>query len=273
MMTYQQYAPPSVLKRYVRYFWSFDVVQHPQAALHIKSFADKYPRLIFQDLNGFEPLRDLDGMAMPMCYVSGIDTRQTGSVMLGSFSHFGVSFFPHALASFLADAPRDLLNSTPHIELLSTSTVHAALDQAKNHLERVQLVSKFLMDNMTASEHDLLIDELIHSHGGDDEISMAALQKIYRVSERSLQRRFKAAVGISHKKYQRILRFEKSLDLLKDASYRALTTIAHQLKYTDQSHFIKDFTAFAGISPYTFVRNKSIGSESSSFIYAGSGDR
>ena len=37
-----------------------------------------------------------------------------------------------------------------------------------------------------------------------------------------------------------------------------LTQIAHQNSYYDQSHFIKDFKEFTGVSPKEFVGNESM---------------
>lgn len=93
------------------------------------------------------------------------------------------------------------------------------------------------------------------------------LTEQYKISERQFQRRFKNQVGITHKKFQRIIRFEKALDILTQSNYGQLTQVAYETGYVDQSHFIKDFTEFSGMSPYDFVKNSNIGSESSSFIY------
>jgi AraC-like DNA-binding protein len=202
-----------------------------------------------------------------MCYICGIDTHHTEAIVTGSFSHFGVSFFPQGLAAFFRENPSGLVNTAPEIQMVCQAQLHEKLDGAKNHVERVRIVTKYLSEKLIMSQQDLIINDLIVTHGADYKISTDSLRKKYEVSERCLQRRFKAAVGISHKKYQRILRFEKSLKLLMDASYNELTAIAYELRFTDQSHFIKDFTAFAGMSPYAFARHKIVGSESSSFIY------
>jgi AraC-like DNA-binding protein len=83
-----------------------------------------------------------------------------------------------------------------------------------------------------------------------------------------LQRRFKKQVGVPLKRYEHISRFELALNRLATVDYSELTSIAFELGYTDQSHFIKEFQEFAGMSPYHFVRNKSVGAESSSFLYS-----
>lgn len=266
-MDYRQYIPSAELRRYVRYFWSFDCIQNAGTVFHIKSFADKYPRLIFQDLHGFESLKTLSNEKLPACYLSGIDTKHTDAIVQGNFSHFGVSFYPHGLAAFFGESPESLINTMPDIELICQCDVQDQLQHAADHFERVAIMSKYLHHKLQEQKQDLLIDHLLHEHGLDFEIPMHTLTKTYQVSQRSLQRRFKSAVGISHKKYQRILRFEESLKQLVNISYRELGAIAYELKFTDQSHFIKDFTEFSGMSPYAFVKRKSVGAESSSFIY------
>lgn len=90
-MEYKQYPVPKELKQIVRYFWSYNASASSANKLVIKSFADKYPRLIFQDIDNFEPIIS-DGNKMPSCYLSGLDTKPTEAFWYESFSHFGVSF-------------------------------------------------------------------------------------------------------------------------------------------------------------------------------------
>ncbi len=269
-MKYQKYSPPSALQNYIRYFWSFDSFQGKPSLLHIKSFADQYPRLIFQNLDGFAPIRNLQGEALPACYISGIDTKQTDALMEGTFSHFGVSFFSHALhALFKVDA-NELINEMPAIQLLCKAEIHHQLETASSHLARVQLLSQYFYEKIYSNHRqELLINHLIQSDSINYKSHLRDIPKNFAVSERQLERKFKTSVGISPKKFQRIIRFEKSLQLLQGADYSELTAIAYQLQYTDQSHFIKDFKTFSGMTPYEFVKNQTLGSESSSFIYIG----
>jgi AraC-like DNA-binding protein len=267
-MDYKQYNPPNVLKPYVRYFWSFDSVQSNSSVLHIKSFADKYPRLIFQNLNGFAPIKNAEGEKLPLCYLSGIDTKNSDFTMGGTFSHFGVSFYPHALNAFFRIGANELINELPDIKQLCNSEIGNKLEGARSHFERVQIISDYLLRKIDANwEQDQLIGHMVKYNDIDAHTNISNLTLKYNVSERQLERRFKITVGVSPKKLQRIARFEKSLQLLANAEYKQLTAIAYELDYTDQSHFIKDFTAFSGMTPYQFIKNHNFGSESSSFIY------
>jgi AraC-like DNA-binding protein len=60
---------------------------------------------------------------------------------------------------------------------------------------------------------------------------------------------FRDAVGISPKRYQRVLRFERSLRLLLADPTAPMVDVALAAGYSDQPHFHREFREFAGISP------------------------
>lgn len=275
-MQYKIYPVCKELKPWVRYFWSYDATLGEKLTLHIRSFADRFPRLIYQDTDNYAPiLGQQNSESRPRCYVSGIDTKPTDATWLGSFSHFGVSFFPHALPAFWGIDATMLTDVTPDITMLDKTDLPEKLRAAHSHKERVRHTSAYLIEKLHTRKQDVLLNDIFHLTPIDSptkNVSIDNLVKQYKLSERQLQRRFKANVGISAKKLQRISRFENALQILSNANYGMLTNIAYELGYTDQSHFIKDFTAFSGMTPYDFVQQQNLGSESSSFIYQGSKD-
>lgn len=275
-MQYKIYPVCKELKPWVRYFWSYDATMGEKLTLHIRSFADRFPRLIYQDTDNYAPiLGQQNSESRPRCYVSGIDTKPTDATWLGSFSHFGVSFFPHALPAFWGIDATMLTDVTPDITMLGKTDLPEKLRAAHSHKERVKHTSAYLIGKLQTRKQDVLLNDIFHLTPIDSptkNISIDNLVKQYKLSERQLQRRFKANVGVSAKKLQRISRFENALQILSNTNYGMLTNIAYELGYTDQSHFIKDFTVFSGMTPYDFVQQKNLGSESSSFIYTGEND-
>jgi len=266
-MHYRQYAPADLLRNLVRYYWSLDGQQFSIPRLNILSFGDRYPRLIFQDIDSFEPIiNDETGEEMPLCYLKGVRTRPTEVFMHGTFSHFGVSFYPHALTTFFGMGADELTNQMPDINMVYRCNLAERL-RNKTHLVRVAILDGFLLEKMAKVSLDFTVQSIIHKMRGVGDLEMLASSM--RISERQLQRRFKKQVGVPLKRYERLSRFELALIRLATADYSELTSIAFELGYTDQSHFIKEFQEFAGMSPYCFVRNKSVGAESSSFLYTG----
>ncbi len=60
---------------------------------------------------------------------------------------------------------------------------------------------------------------------------------------------FRASVGLSPKRYGRILRFQSALARVAERAAPAWADLALAAGYSDQSHFNRDFRAFAGVTP------------------------
>ena len=268
-MEYKKYAPHDVLKNYIRYFWSFDSFQSTIKTIHIKSFADKSPRLIFQDLNHFDSIYDLSGNKMPMCYLSGLDTKDTDALMSGTFSHFGVSFYPHALHAIFKNNAVEFLNNIIDLDHFVPKDLKFKLSECPSHHDRVTLLNHFFYNKIySGNEKNLLVDTILQSNDISYNADFVKLQEKYKISERQLERKFKTSTGISPKKYQRLIRFEKALELLSSKDNKLLTEVGYVLNYSDQSHFIKDFKDFSGMTPKEFAKSNILGSESASFLYS-----
>lgn len=269
-MNYRQYPVHPVLRKWIRYFWSYDVYTPQVLTWRVCSFADRYPRLIYQDVNSSSFITETSGSTKPICYLSGIDTVPTDTYWDSRFSHFGVSFYPHALHALFGLDAAQLTDQTPDIQLLEKQELTNLLILCKSHEERVAELQKYFYKKINANKQDLIIANLFCENLPDrldSEIKLATLANYYKISERQLQRRFKQCVGVSARKFSRLAKFENALQALSGVAYGQLTDVAYAAGYADQSHFIHDFKLFSGSSPYDFVRNKSLGSESASFIY------
>lgn len=266
-MLYTVYPVPPQLKELIRYYWSYDSNRTDLGRLHIKSFADRFPRLVFQNIIDYDPIVSKKFGKMSKCYLSGVDSTFSHATWNSSFSHFGVSFFPHALSAFFNIDASELNNLNVDLLDIEKSRIADQLESAKNHLERIDAINKYFFDKLSIIKLDYIISDIVFNNKIKSSNNVSSILKMYNLSERQVQRKFKHSVGISVKKYQRLIRFEKALNLLTKKDFGDLTTVGYQIGYFDQSHFINDFTEFAGISPYQFIKGKNLGSESSSFIY------
>lgn len=71
-------------------------------------------------------------------------------------------------------------------------------------------------------------------------------------SSRYLGRVFQQGVGMSPKKFSEIIRFQQVLTEVR--SERRLSDISGDLEFFDQSHLLKTFRKFAGMSPQTYKK-------------------
>jgi AraC-like DNA-binding protein len=68
-------------------------------------------------------------------------------------------------------------------------------------------------------------------------------------SERHLRRAFADLIGLSPKRFVRVVRFRRALALARRSAQPAWAAIAHQVGYFDQAHLIAEFRALAGTTP------------------------
>jgi AraC-like DNA-binding protein len=76
------------------------------------------------------------------------------------------------------------------------------------------------------------------------------------MSERQLRRRFKAAVGLSPKTLERVLRFQRFLALVHTGGWSrlGLARMAIALRYADQAHLTRECVHLSGLPPTELIR-------------------
>lgn len=87
--------------------------------------------------------------------------------------------------------------------------------------------------------------------------TVAVLARDLGLSERSFERRFAARVGYAPAQFRRLARFRRVLQL-HAAGRRDWAGLAADCGYTDQSHLVRDFRAFAGVSPGAWAREQAL---------------
>lgn len=94
------------------------------------------------------------------------------------------------------------------------------------------------------------LEELLHDEW-DRNFTLRELSEIVQVHPVTISKNFASYFGMSFGRYQRKIRIEHSLPLLKDTSM-PLTSIAFRCGFADQSHFIRNFKLFTGFLPSQF---------------------
>lgn len=92
--------------------------------------------------------------------------------------------------------------------------------------------------------------EHIRSHYTES-LDKSYLAHLLRTSVRSLERRFRTAFGLSPLQYQRKLRMHRACQLLVTTD-RPITSIAHDLGYSDHSHFTREFRRSHDLPPLAY---------------------
>lgn len=85
-------------------------------------------------------------------------------------------------------------------------------------------------------------------------ISIGELAEFMNMTERTLRRRFLRYVGISPKKFARIIQFQTSLEQISTGDFSKMSDVVYENGYADQSHFIRNVKKFTGKRPLELRR-------------------
>jgi len=254
-MQYELIPPPGPLKSYIRYCWRFENKTgnaHPNT---LKVVADGCPGILYIQSGDVQQY----GQKLTKLSLYGQSVEPTQLDLTGNFAGVGICFYPDALKVLFGLSAFELTDTCMDMDALSPVREHRLLQRLlqapsatlfeplfrylSTHLQRNEPAT----DPMVAHALNAIIRE-------DGNLSLRRLQESLRVSERSLERRFKESVGVSPKLFTRICRFQAALNQLKNGHYDKLSTIAFDNGYADHSHFTRTFKEFTGILPEQYQR-------------------
>lgn len=173
---------------------------------------------------------------------------------------FGIRFYPDGIRNIFGIAPAefkatyqdstDVVGRMLQEFCLKVKSLHSFEEQA-------QLANKFVENQLASNKqsHDYTHEamRLIRQVQG-----MSDYQKLTQqvpISLRQLQREFKALYGITVKDYMRLARISAIQNYMLTKK-QGLTELSYNLNFSDQSHFIREFKTFMGITPKKFSKKQ-----------------
>jgi AraC-like DNA-binding protein len=258
-MSHLLISPSEILKPFVRYLWVLESDSNEKAPATFSALPDGCPGIMFQqsDKGAF---CDNHNKKLPDIFLYGQTLEPAKMQSQGKLSTVGVCFHPDALKSLFGMDANELTGSCVDLLLLQNKKGRRLTEKlwyANTIEEQVKVLSAFLVSSIqnNGSVHDAVtqyaVAEILQFKG---RLSLKDLHRKLRMTERSFERRFKQSVGISPKLFSRICCFQESLTQLRNNNYDKLSDIAYDNGYADQSHFIRSFKEFAGVSPIEFTK-------------------
>ena len=254
-MQYKQIAPPDHLKQWVRFFWLLETADEVSHILN--PLADGCPGILLQHASDGQ-FRDPIKESVPEILLYGQTIRCSPLHLIGQLKTVGVCFYPSALKSLFRINASELTGSCVDFTLL-VDQLKEPLANSNSLNEKIDILSTRLWNIIKRRQPssdtttDWAIRRIIESKG---KLQLRSLQRELQVSERGLQRKFEQHVGISPKMFSRVCQFQASLTQLRKSDFENISDIAFDNGYADQSHFIRTFKEFSGLSPLQFQKSK-----------------
>ena len=212
-------------------------------------------------------------------WVTGLQTHYHLSEAIGErrfmvvrFTPLGAHLFLHLSMDSLTDRAVLLEQIDPAIASLVSNHVMAARDWAERFDAMERLIGRRVAPYAAPPHMEWAWDRLMRTSG---QTPVGSLAGGAGCSHRHLIQQFRTCIGLSPKKVAMLLRFNRSINAVTrnglanspckpylegsappgaDALGAHWAHIAAECGYFDQSHFIHQFSAFAGATPSDFLR-------------------
>ncbi|WP_433903679.1 DUF6597 domain-containing transcriptional factor [Sphingobacterium puteale] len=253
-----QILPPKILFPYIKHylFLESSVDQHKKLRL----FSDGNTGMVFLLDQGFLSVNQ--SQHLPHSFLYGQISHFRDLALNKQTSFIIIVFQPdglHKLLGISAHELKDQIVLTQDVFGKPAVTLYENLGYLKKTDEKVHALNTFfynlVVQNKSSSQQVLpAVLQYINRQKGLVTVEQMANYSGY--TERHMERIFSQQVGMSPKKFVNIIQLHSFLKLLRNKpAEKDLTSICYEGGYFDQSHLIRAFKKYTGITPSEYLNN------------------
>jgi len=170
----------------------------------------------------------------------------------------GVLFRPGGVFRLLSAPTEEFRNAQVPLELIiGGNELRDQLIAAATPANRFFLLEKFLLSQLRRSlSLHRAVRYAVNAFEHDSFLSVAAVLEKIGLSERRFSRIFSEQVGLTPKLFQRVRRFQRTMESLPSHGEVDWAGTATANGYYDQAHLINDFRAFSSVTPSDFFARR-----------------
>jgi AraC-like DNA-binding protein len=258
-MSFERISPRTELRRHIECFWIVENTD-PSPAVQ-KIIPDGFPEMIFHFGDTYLIKLNKKWTRQSRSLLGGQMTSYFSLKNTGVSSILGIKFKPAAIGLLFNIDMHPLTNRVVSLERLGHMDLIAFGDLLKNtghHTNRIVAVEDYLSNYLRVDRNDAVINAAVEQIFTSNGMApVADICKQTGCSERQLERMFRKYVGLSPKLYSRIIRFAHIFQVAQGRKEMNGSELGIASGYYDQSHFIKNFKAFAGEEPSGYFFDQS----------------
>ncbi len=238
----KEYSPINSLENFINSFWFFR--NNTGGAVDFPVVPDGCSDIIFY-LNASSKLNDSNNT-----FMTGIMEFAELIPIPHKMEMFGIRFQPGVLSFFLNVSMKELKNQRHGLAGIN-KFIYQSLKIDK------RAIDKSIVGNITPKIQNLLPKDILKDDffrimrvfNKNTDVSINELSLKSSFSLKNIERIFDKRVGLSPKKFTRIMRFQKAHKEISTKGLANLVTIALSSGYFDQAHFNREYKKLVGFNP------------------------
>ncbi len=256
-------APAQALRHCIQSYWYF------RRDTPLPAYREEYmhPRGGFGLVFNFGESVRLDGqLVVEPLFLDGATTKSRRLGFLGRVELMGIRFQEGGAYPVLGVPLAELRNETQLLDAgdrASLLRLYARLHGAGSLPERLRLLEAWVIQRLSCGKQGSSVVPatllLLREQAG--QLSIPQLARDCGISQRQLERVYQTQVGMSPKQYSQLLRVDQARLALKNRDIPSTAFLAAEHGFYDQSHFIREFSAVVGMTPYAYRKRSRGGSD------------
>jgi AraC-like DNA-binding protein len=260
-MEFKHFLPSDILKPYVRHYYIFE--SDSDTEFEDTVFPSGDMEAIFNLGEGiWESSVENSFIKTPKIELWGQITKPLAIRSKGKHTMLGIKFFTHSASYFFNDEIgmfNDQISDLSDLMGSPVKILHAQLLETKDRDKRIALIESFLLKKLISNEKksfkvDKVANILTSIKKNPTENNLSNIASKHGITPRYLHKLIYQHTGLSPSSFNKINRFQFSLRLIAKND-QPFTSIAYDCGYFDQSHFIRDFKSFTGVTPSAYMDN------------------
>src|SRR5262245_15130440 len=263
-MFLRTYTPGPPLSEFIDRFWfCSDTPSHPRERILPSGTVELVINLSDDEIRIYDPSHP----ALPR--------RYSGAAVSGPYSNFflidplvhasiiGVHFRPGRAVPVLGVPASELADAHVDLESLWGRSAAAELRErlctAAAPANRFAVLQEVLLGRLRQARprHGAIPVALDAFEQADAVVKVRDLARQVGLSQRRFIQLFTAEVGLTPKLYGRVRRFQRARELVRNETEPDWAAVAAACGFFDQSHLIRDFGEFSGLSPMAYQNQRS----------------
>mgnify|MGYP003574962603 FL=1 len=240
-VTYQEFSPHQNLQPFIYCYWQLKTVEKLEQPFNYRVVADGCIDIFFEIDKPTEN------------FVMGFCKQYTEFELAAEFNYIGIRFLPTMFPQLFGVDASTISNKAEELNLVVPKVASFIQSYFTTNVDinsAVKILDEFLLEQVSAMDFQNdarlynAISLIMKNFGvmNIDEIDTG-------LSQRQLRRLFDFYIGDSMKTFSKVVRFQNILRAKPSTQSLKNNKLFFNAGFFDQSHFIKDFKHFYGVTP------------------------